>query len=198
MMNKFKAHPWVFTGFLVIILLLSINLILVQQKNKQQSIINKNRTITSQTVKKITKQWPFNDAQIVCQEFFSAYHTFDSSRQFNQRSKTCAPFASNQVIENPTLFQSDFVNKNHYVDTLGLQSKLSEAVFYPDIDEPSDEVQSGNVRVVVNAQFKSKNPGQSVLLYHVRYDPSAHQLTEVSYIGIEKIEANSSTSLSTK
>ncbi|GAP01785.1 hypothetical protein FFRU_120470 [Fructobacillus fructosus] len=196
MIHKLKAHPWILAGSLVIILLLSINLIIVQQQNKLRSVINKNRSITSQTVTKITKQWPFNDARNVCQEFFSAYHTFDSSRQFNQRSKTCAPFASNQVIDNPTLFQSDYVNKNHYVDTLGLQSKLSEAVFYPDINQPTDGSQTGNVRVVVNAQFKSKNSGQSVLLYHVTYDSVTHKLTEVSYIGIEKIEANSSTSLS--
>ncbi len=197
MIQKIKAHPWIFTGSFFIILLLSINLVIVQQQNKLRSIINKNRAVTSQTVTKITKQWPFNDAQNVSQGFFNAYHTFDSSRQFNQRSKACSSFATNQVISNPELFQSDYVNKNHYVDTLGLQSKLSEAIFYPDINQPTDGIQTGNVRVVVSAQFKSKNSGQSVLLYHVKYDSTIHQLTEVSYIGIEKIEANSSTSLST-
>jgi hypothetical protein len=186
-----KKHFLFLIAILIIVMFALLNMFMAQQQIGLKQRITKNQQKTTKMVKVVNKQWQFNDAQNVANNFFTIYHTFSSSQTFNQRAAASEKYATNQITSNQQLFPNDYVDGNHYIDTSGLQSDVNNVLFFPDKQQSNDGLQEGIVQVSVNAKYYGSNSSQSILDYHVVFDTTQQKITDVRFVGTEKFEANS-------
>ncbi|KMK53643.1 hypothetical protein FEFB_05780 [Fructobacillus sp. EFB-N1] len=188
-----KKHFLFVIAILIIVMFALLNMFLAQQQTALKQRITKKQQKTTQILKVVNNQWQFNDAQNVATSFFTIYHTFNDSHTFNQRATASEKYATSQITSNQQLFPNDYVDGNHYIDTSGLQSDVTNVLFFPDKNPSNTDLQEGIVQVKVNAKYNGFNSGQSILDYHVTFDTTQKKITDVRFVGTEKFEANSAT-----
>lgn len=116
--------------------------------------------------------------------FFNVAFTFNSQRQWDQRSQKASQYATNQVLTNKNLFNSGKDSSGHSIITAEkVASTFNNMKLNTSPIDNQNQTVTGIAQVTYSGSIMNTNSSSHTDVYLVKYDIRQQKLTDVARVG---------------